>query len=157
MQTEVRLELSELLQAAIAGSLRRIDAIRHGRVQKNNRGSGGEWQQDIEGAAAEMAVAKFLNLYFPGKGQLRADDVGVNTGIQVRASEYDQARLILHPDDPDDATFYLVTGRMGIYVIRGWLVGRLGKRDEYWTDPTGNGRPAYFVPQSALIGFDNHG
>jgi hypothetical protein len=29
-------------------------------------------------------------------------------------------------------------------------MGRNGKQQEYWTEPGGNGRPAYFVPQSKL-------
>ena len=32
--------------------------------------------------------------------------------------------------------------------IPGWILGRDGKRDEYWE--TVNGRSAYWVPQAAL-------
>lgn len=70
-------------------------------------------------------------------------------GFEVRQTPYDSGRLILHRDDADDARFALVTGQLGEYSIRGWILGSEGKDDEWWGDPQG-GRPAYFVPQSAL-------
>jgi hypothetical protein len=43
----------------------------------------------------------------------------------------------------------LVTGLAPVFILRGWIWGREGKRDEWWTDPA-CGRPAFFVPQNAL-------
>jgi hypothetical protein len=49
----------------------------------------------------------------------------------------------------------LVTGSRGDYVIRGWIYGAEGKQDMWWDDPTGKGRPAFFVPQHALNEWKN--
>jgi len=46
--------------------------------------------------------------------------------------------------------FWLLCGTNGKYSIKGWILGAEGKRKEYWSDPTGKDRPAFFVPQSAL-------
>lgn len=42
----------------------------------------------------------------------------------------------------------------GSYTIVGWICARAGKREEFWCDPTGCGRHAYFVPQSLLHDLD---
>jgi hypothetical protein len=70
--------------------------------------------------------------------------------VQVRSTSGHRNCLILHKTDPDDKAFVLVTGTAPNFVLRGWIWGRDGKNEEYWRDPVG-GRPAYFVPQSALL------
>lgn len=82
--------------------------------------------------------------------------------VQVRATTHPEGRLILHPTDEPEATFYLVrlhapdvehvlAGRVRpvLAFIVGSVLGREGMRPEFWRDPAG-GRPAYFVPDFAL-------
>ena len=99
----------------------------------------------------ELALSKFLNVYCSGKGGFRMPDVDE---VDVRTRSKDFYELILHPDDPDDRIFWLVTGFNGTYKIRGWIKAKDGKKDEYWNDPYkkkfGKSRPAFFVPHSAL-------
>ena len=112
--------------------------------------SGYFWDMDIEGACAELAVAKHTNLVWGAvnKGNVSAD-VGSHYG--VRYTRYKQGRLIIHDSDPDEFLFWLVTGGSGTYDICGYILGKDAKKDKWLDDPTGRNRPAYFVPQYALF------
>lgn len=137
----------EIMLAAVAGTMRQIENIKRNRAPAYGAGASNDWQLHIEGALGEFALAKYLNLRWDGKGKLRAPDVGeVDCRTRSRA-DYD---LIIHPDDPDDRVFWLIIGANGMYRVLGWILGRDGKREEWWADPSGKGRPAFFVPQSAL-------
>lgn len=107
----------------------------------------GDWDVVIEGAAAEMAVAKALRLYW---GDSPALDYNGDVGrYQVRSTDHADGHLILYERDADDATFVLVTGRAPAFTVRGFILARDGKRDEYLA----NGRlrsEGWMVPQSAL-------
>jgi hypothetical protein len=107
------------------------------------------WDMEIEGAAGEMAVAKGLGIYWNGAiGDWKADDVGQ---LQVRTTKYDDGCLILHKSDPADKVFILAVGTAPTFRLAGWIVAKDGMKDSHWKDPTGRGRFAYFVPQSALF------
>jgi len=136
----------EMLLAAQAGCMRQVENLKKNRNHRHGASASNTWQMGVEGCLGEFALAKYLGVYWSGKGVLRAPDVG---DVDVRTSSKPHYRLILHPDDPDDRKFYLLTGLDGKYIVRGWIMGIDGKQDQYWEDPAG-GRPAYFVPQSAL-------
>ena len=135
-----------MLLAATAGLMRSIENTKHG--ARNAYGATDEvgWQISIEGALGEFALSKFLGVHWSGKGDMRAPDVGE---VDVRTRSRDYYDLILHPNDPDDRVFWLLCGAKGVYSVKGWILGKEGKRAEYWNDPAG-GRPAFFVPQSKL-------
>lgn len=142
---KVTLSNPEMLLAAQVGVMRRVKAITVDR-QARYGFDGEPWGSDIESCGAEMAIGKLVGTYWspdlvPGPG-----DVG---NIEVRSSTKADARLILHPDDPDEALFILVTGRLPEFEVHGAIVGKQGKVENYWTDP-GTGRPAFFVPREAL-------
>ena len=105
------------------------------------------WDADVEGAAAELAVAKALNRYWCG---LDGSDrlVGDVDGCQVRHSRRPNASLILHSRDLDDQRFILVVGSMPVLTVKGWLWGGEGKVDRFWRRDVP--RPAYFVPAGEL-------
>jgi len=106
------------------------------------------WQVHIEGCCGELAVAKYLDRYWNGNFEdLKADDVGQ---YQVRTRSNHGWDLILHDRDLDDRIFILITGMAPQYVIRGWIRAGDGKKKEFWSDPSGKNRPAYFVPQDCL-------
>ncbi len=110
------------------------------------------WQINIDGACGEMAVAKWMGRYWDGAlGDFTAKDVGK---LQVRTNPNDWGDLILHPKDADDDVFILVLSHNApIYKLQGWLYGREGKQTQWWRDGE-KGRPAFFVPQSALRSVD---
>jgi hypothetical protein len=144
---KIKLSYDEILQGAIVGTLRQLENLRDNRKSAHGCGTANDWQLHIEGALGELALAKHLGWYW-SKGIFRGDDVH-NFQVRTRSKHYYD--LILHPDDPDDKNFYLVTGVNGEYRIRGWIKGIDGKQDKHWKDPAG-GRPAFFVPVSELNG-----
>lgn len=151
-QVTIRLTLFEILEAASKGVMRQVQNLEKRRRQANNHDPGRDWQDHINGALGECAVAKWLGIYWTGNlGNLQAADVGP---FEVRTRSRAGYDLILHESDPDDRAFVLVTGLNGEYVIRGWILARDGKKREYWKDPAG-GRPAFFVPQAQLMDPDD--
>lgn len=144
--TTIKLSWYEMEIAALAGVQRHVQNLARKRNHAYGAGDHNAWQLNIEGCLGEMALAKFLGKYWSGKGVFRGGDVG---DYQVRTRSKDYYELIIHPNDPDGAVFWLVCGINGTYTIKGWIIGRDGKKKEYWKDPAGN-RPAYFVPQHVL-------
>ena len=142
---EVTLNNAEILLAALAGVVR---LIKGQKSLKDKYGATRDWSEDIEGCLGEMALAKGLGEYWHGVQRVGGDDVGA--GLEVRTTTYTNGHLLLHDDDHDDRRYYLVTGSLGKYHLRGYIYGVDGKKREYWKDLAGNDRPAYFVPQSAL-------
>jgi hypothetical protein len=145
----VVLRQTELISVALSGAMRAIQAQRNGQVHKWGIGLEGNWERDITGAAGEYVLAKLLGIHWAGTGQLFMEADLENT-TEVRTTAHPDGRLIMHPEDDDEHNFWLVTGYMDTYVVHGWLPGGAAKRQEYWQDPTGRGRWAFFVPQAAL-------
>jgi hypothetical protein len=149
----VTLSQTELRYAAANGVERRIQAL-----AKKRRGAHGfdraeVWDIDIEGLAAELAVAKALGVYYaPVVGQLDTDLGDVMPGVQVRSSKHPAAHLLLHPTDSDSDRFVLVTGSSGTYRICGWCYGCEGKLQSFWKNHAG--RTAFWVPQASLRPFE---
>lgn len=140
----VALTCAEMMQAGLAGVMRQVENVKKKRVARCGKD---QWTSHIEGAMAECVVAKSLDLYWPGKGVFCGPDV---SNLQVRSTPYVNGCLALQPDDDDEAIFILVTGRMGIYNIRGWIKAKDGKRPEWWEHKADTHRPSFYVPQSAL-------
>jgi hypothetical protein len=110
----------------------------------------GSEELDLIAARGEMAVAKALNLYWSGTvGDYGAIDVG--GCVEVRSRTKDWHALILHPEDQDDLPFVLadVSAPPNIRLV-GWLYGKEGKSDRFWSDPSGKNRPAFFIEQKHL-------
>jgi len=146
--TQVRLSFGEVVLAANAGVMRRVNALRGGWADRFGAPADA-WTADIEGCCAELAVAKTLGVYWHAYARNPKDLPGDVGGWQVRSTWRTTGRLIIHPEDTDAAVFVLVVGQAPYYRIAGWIRGLDAKRDEWWKE--GDGRPAYFVPQRDLI------
>lgn len=155
---DYNLTWSQLALIGTAGLMRQINGIRRSREPNYKIGNLLNWQIHIEGCMGEFCVAKFLNRFWCGKlGDVSPGDVGP---VEVRTAgatitEYDlprvhKRRLCCHKDDLNDKPFVHVTGINGQYRLHGWLYGREVKLDEYWKDPTGADRPAYYAPNNKL-------
>lgn len=153
MANEIKVVLSkyEFFLAAQIGMTRSVQNIIAGRKDRYGAEVMDGWGISIEGTCGEAAVAKHLNIFYTGNlGDLKACDINNSEkNIEVRTAAKDYHSLILHPGDPDESLFILVTGKAPVFYIRGWIRGKEGKDRKFWKDPTGT-RPAYFVPQSAL-------
>lgn len=144
----IKLTPAEIMQGAIAGVMRQTQNISRDRTPRYGATKENDWQLHVEGCLGEMAVAKEYNLFWNANlGVIAPGDIGRKVEVRTRSRHhYD---LILHPSDPDGSVFVLLTGTNGSYTLHGWLLGIEGKQQRYWADPA-KGRPAFFVPQSAL-------
>lgn len=114
---------------------------------------------DIQGAIAEKAVSKALDLkWVPFSEDFKSlvSDVGDN--IQVRSTDYIRGNLLLHPRDKDDQIFILVkVHNLPKCELAGWIRCRDGKKQQYWEDgtkwPAFKNRPCFRVPCENLKKF----
>ena len=144
----VKLTWHEAAIGAEIGKLRRLTSIKNGRSQTAGAKLG--WTEDIEGACAELALAKYLGIYWNGSVDTFKSQPDVGE-LEVRHTSYPNGKLIVRPHDSDTATFVLIVGTCPEYRIVGTKVGLEAKRPEWLSDPTSANRPsAYFVPQSEL-------
>jgi hypothetical protein len=125
---------------------REIFALRH-RLKQRNRDSDlchATFEDNIQGACAEMAVAKALDKFFPTNFE-----VDISNEWEVRHSVRKDASLIVRMGDSDVKKFVLVVGQAPKFRIVGWKRGSDAKKSQWLRAP--NVRPpAYFVPQKEL-------
>lgn len=134
--------------AVECGCRRQLESLRMGSPDGHGfRGDG--WGIHIEGAAAELAVAKLLGLYWPASvGSYH--DADLEHDIQVRLRREHKYELIVRPDDNDEHRYVHVTGTLPNFIVWGAIFGREAKQSEWLHDY--GGRPAaYFVPREALL------
>lgn len=155
MTTIITLSWQEMYLCATAASMRSLANMREGRGARYGfDNSLGRFDADIIGCIGEMAVAKYFNFYWGGwnRADLNGNDVGGK--VQVRSRRRAHYELMLHREDKDNDPFVLaLVHDLPNVILRGWIFAHAGKRPEYWSDPAG-GRPAFFVPQSALWTMD---
>jgi len=151
LDMNVKLTWWEMLTAYHVASQRRIMnmqkklAGRYGAPERE-----GSEELDIIAARGEMAVAKGLNLFWSGTvGNYGAVDVGGL--VEVRTRSKDWHALILHPDDKDDTPYVLVdASKPPVFRLVGWMFGKEGKDKRFWSDPSKQNRPAFFINQKDL-------
>jgi hypothetical protein len=144
---------TEMLCASQYGCLRQLQNIKNGARPRYGAGEEGAWEVHILGCMAEMAVAKYLNLFWAAAvGDYEALDVGglVQVRSRMGGGEGPKVDLILHPKDGDDHPFVLVYSKPPEFRLAGWIMGSEGKRTDLWGDPAGTGRHAFFVPPGML-------
>jgi len=143
----IELTKPELMVAGLVGNMRSVSSL--GRLTQNKHSpNDSEWQIDVDGAAAEMAFAKWMGVYYePSVNTFKAPDIG---SIQVRSTKLENGRLIIRSNDVKDEIVVLVINRMPTYIMAGWLRTSEAKKDKYLYDPNGKKAPAWMVPQSDL-------
>ncbi len=104
------------------------------------------------GAAGELAVADYLQLreflYQETEAIRGSFDLPPNIDVKTRSRHnYD---IICQLDEKPGKTLVLVTIQNKITLLHGWIKSEDAMREQWKKDPAG-GRPAYFVPQSALL------
>ena len=149
----VTLTYAEMQSAYNVGVQRVIYAMKSG---LNNKYGAGRFESDIaihlNGCAAEMAVAKGLNMFWSGGvGDLNSIDVGGK--VEVRSISRINDSLIIHPSDKDGLPYVLCYNESGTprFNLLGWIWGKQGKEERFWRDPQGTNRHAFFVPQIELF------
>ena len=146
LQMLIKLELPEIMIASQVGIMRQLEDIKKDKKSFSGEKKEGAWQRHIEGALAECALAKHLNVYW-NKKPWPAPDVGE---VEVRSNAYPNADLRIEPKDPDDRKFYLLTGLNGTYTIRGWMYAGDAKQKKWYKTYDLGREKKYFVPQEFL-------
>ena len=107
------------------------------------------WTREVNGALAELAVAKALNVYWTAMAQQSGPDV---CGLHVRWAA--RPELVVRPYEDDDWTYVLVTGTPIVgdatLTIHGSYRGGDAKQHPEWQRAPGGVRPAFFVPAEAI-------
>lgn len=148
----VTLTWPEAQVGAFIGCQRQLRALARGRNHRHGYNGADSWTINIEGVAAEFAVAKTLDAFWSDSSD--PDYTGDIDHYHVRQTAWQNGGLLLHPDDPDDATFILAVGALPTYRLAGYLLAAEGKRPEFWTEPQ-SGRPCFKVPQDRLHPFSD--
>jgi len=103
------------------------------------------------GAVGEMAAAVCLGL----EGQVFSSPSAVRGSsdlpgdIEVKTRGKHRYDLIVQGNERLDKKIVLVTVEGDTILLHGWCVAGEVMKREYWADPA-RGRPAYFVPKTAL-------
>jgi hypothetical protein len=143
---KIALSTAEIQIASMVGIQRQIEDIKWNNHEKLGEKKELAWQRHIEGALSECALAKYLGVYW-NKRPHNEPDVG---DVDVRATHYLNGKLRIDLKDKDDKKYYLLTGLNGEYIIRGWMYGRDGKNQKYWTTLDPDRPPCFWIPQSDL-------
>lgn len=152
----IRLTWAEMQLAYLIAGQRRIMNMKKGLGGRYGAPEGeGSEELDLVAARGEMAVAKALNLYWTGTvGDYGAIDVGGHVEVRSRTKHWHS--LILHPSDKDHLPFVLADCSNPPDIrLAGWLYGHEGKKEMFWSDPSGKNRPAFFVEPKHLHPMDD--
>ena len=149
---EVTLTPYEYAMASEVGRMRMLSAIRRGSAHKYGMTAQG-WTEHIEGAAAELAVAKHLGMYWGGSVDTFKNEADLGESIEVRWRSKREWDLIVRPDDHDESLFVLVVGSCPVYTVVGAILGSEAKQ-EVWMQRHGGRPAAFFVPQKELSSLD---
>lgn len=147
----IKLEWSEILLAAQVGIMRNVTSLKRGYSPRAAQGRHlvDAWGANVEGAAGELAVAKWRNSYWNGTiGETDRPDVGpyeVRTNTSRRLDD-----MIVRAGDPEDKVFIAVLSFLPEFHLIGWQYGRLCKLPEYEREGSPWRPPCFFVPRSAL-------
>ena len=142
----IELNANEVLVATYIGSRRNAEAKFRGRKARFPEKVPGElWGFHIEAAHAELAVAKYLGIYWGfGVNTFHVADI-VNTKLEVRWSLREDVKV--RPDD--NGIIVSVTGSSPTYEIKGWIKAEDAKQDKWKYTKT---LPVcYFVPHKELL------
>lgn len=146
--TQIRLDWPEVMVAAITGVMRQIAALKAERPERHGADPANGWSLHINGALGEQVFAKYLGEYWhPSVNTFKTlGDVG---RWEVRTRPRHDWDLIVRADDDERRSFVLITGVCPNYLVRGWILGRDAKQDQ-WKRAHGDREEAWFVPAGAL-------
>ena len=74
MSVDVILTPAEIMMAAQAGIMRQVENIKTKAEPYYGASNVADWQLHIEGCLGEFALAKYLNVWWGGKGWIKAED-----------------------------------------------------------------------------------
>jgi hypothetical protein len=147
----VALTKSEVFMAAHVGMMRRVDSLFKNYndtvLDRKRHANVSEWAFDIDGACAELAVAKAMGVHWSGHiGSFKEPDV---SQIHVRSTSRKDGHLIIRDNDPENYTYMLVITECPNYTIVGGISGKKAKAlPKKNADENGSG--AWWISQESL-------
>ena len=128
----IKLSEREMLVGASSGIQREVECLRSSgggenaisnyEKKNNSIGPGGLWNNHVEGALGEIAVAKYLGMYPGGITDADATDVGDHYEVRTRPRrDYELFVRKREREKKGDKYFILAQGSYGEYTIRGWI------------------------------------
>jgi hypothetical protein len=143
---KVQLTWADVAYAAHVGVRRRIESLRDGYAPQGGapQYSPMLWGQDIDAAAAELAVACYLDRAWTG--EIPRAEFDVAPDIQVRHTWHPAGHLIVRERDRL-GRYVLVVGHDGNFDLLGWLDSTDCRRAE-WAKKNGN--KYWMVPADRL-------
>ena len=148
---KVTLTYPEIYVASQIGVMRNV-ASHQRELPRTNRSAefnnDHQWETDINGALAEISVAKVFGVYWnPSVNVGKAADVGT---IQVRSNTRKNGHLIIRKRDKDDEIFMLVICQNPIFHIVGWIKACDAKVPCFYRPENKYGVEAWWVDQGSL-------
>lgn len=133
--------------AASVGTQRHIQA-RERNIPQAEHG----YSKHVQGACAEMAVAKWLNCYWIGAlvDDPRENHGDVQPGVEVRSIANPTGRLIVIERDPDEHAFVLAIGEPPEFQLAGWAYASDARRIVPFKPISKDGVSAWALPQAQL-------
>ena len=113
-------------------------------------------RNDVNGAAAELAVAKFLGIPWSRSVGTFTSVGDVADDIDVRHTERAGGRLILREKDFPGRWVVFVTGSPPNLVLQGYIRAEDGMQPQWRANPH-DWHPAWFLPASALLPIEASG
>lgn len=109
------------------------------------------WGVHIDGAAAEMAAAKSMGVYWSGSINTFKEESDLLGNIEVKNTAYHDGYLRISKNDLDDQLCVLVTGiaARNDFIVQGWIKSGDAKKDKY-RPIEGNTNTSWLVPQHDL-------
>jgi hypothetical protein len=149
-QVIVTLDPAEALMASYVGCRRRVASLARGCQDRHGYDGKNAWQIDIEGALAELAVAKALDLHWGGTvNAWKRADLGRN--YQIRTTVYPAGKLIVRALDAIDDVYILVVQINPLtFKVVGQINGLEARQTQWWTRPDPQRPGCWAIPQSAL-------
>lgn len=111
---------------------------------------------DVQGAASELGVARWLGVPWSRSVNTFHDDADVGEDVDVRSTEHRKGALILRDNDPPYRWFVLVTGVPPVLTLRGYMWGADAMAPHWWRNADGT-RGAWWVPQGELLPISSDG
>ncbi len=138
--------------AALIGHIRRQISLEHQRATRRDFTTDG-LNNDIESSAAELAVAKYLNIYpewSPTAAAVPKFDLNwCGIKLDVKSTQRSNGNLLI-PDLDPTVTYILVCGTRPTFTIKGYLEGaRVPELGTWHTDMTY--LPCWFILAEKLL------
>jgi len=137
---EITLTPDEVMLGAFHGLTRRSQKLHGNRGDREQRGRS-TWDNEIEGACAEIAFCKMRGIYWSGVSGMKSKDGG---NVDIRwTKHYETGGLIVYPKD--DGYFVLMDGFAPHLRVIGYMQAAHAKQEK-WLDIGGY----YLVPRTEL-------